>query len=485
MTGARMKTTLSAAFGMMSSFSASFTPSARLCSRPNGPCTLGPIRCCIRATTRRSHQMLNSVSSTRITKISTALMMITQAGIVAELLEVPDRQRREGVHAAPPALAVRVTGLPAGPTRAHRQAGRGGRRPDGALGQVADGDREVERAERAAERDDVADREPVIVRASLPDEHDRLARRTPHRLVAVLHPAVVEQLLPRRAGPGRRSAISGDPRIRHVVVGPRRRPAARRPTARRRSSPPRPARWCGSRAATSQLLGDAGEHAQVGQRRRVVQHLAELADPALPVDEGAGPVGHRGHREDHVGDTGRRRTRAPRGRRRTRRRRPPRGLRAGSGRSSRSTPPTTRPPSRPSRGGVDDGVGVAADRCRAGGRRPRRRRGRPGLRRRRPGDRRAAGWAARRSRRHPGHRRGAGPRRSGRRCARPAARPRTASPGVAASALADQDHGVLVDRHRVGRRARPSTTAASSPGRVGIRVPDILCSPREVYGAIE
>ena len=36
-TGARMNTSLSAAFGMMSSFSASFTPSARLCSRPKGP----------------------------------------------------------------------------------------------------------------------------------------------------------------------------------------------------------------------------------------------------------------------------------------------------------------------------------------------------------------------------------------------------------------------------------------------------------------
>ena len=84
-----MKTALSAAVGMMSSFSASFTPSARLCSRPNGPCTLGPIRCCMRATTRRSHQMLNSVSSTRITKISTALMMITQAGIAVNSLKFP------------------------------------------------------------------------------------------------------------------------------------------------------------------------------------------------------------------------------------------------------------------------------------------------------------------------------------------------------------------------------------------------------------
>ena len=72
--GARMKTTLSTAFGTMSSFSISLTPSARLCSRPKGPCTLGPMRCCIRATTRRSSQMMNSVITNRITKASTTLI---------------------------------------------------------------------------------------------------------------------------------------------------------------------------------------------------------------------------------------------------------------------------------------------------------------------------------------------------------------------------------------------------------------------------
>ncbi len=96
MMGARKKTTLSAALGTMSSFSASLTPSASDCSRPvpvplsaaglprsarttsPKPCTLGPMRCCIRATTRRSAQMLNSVSSTSTRKISTALRMMTQ-----------------------------------------------------------------------------------------------------------------------------------------------------------------------------------------------------------------------------------------------------------------------------------------------------------------------------------------------------------------------------------------------------------------------
>ena len=89
-TGARMKTTLSAAFGVMSSLSASFTPSASDWSRPKGPCTLGPMRCCIRATTRRSHQMLNRVSSTSTKKSSTTLIRIThQASLPKSLSSGP------------------------------------------------------------------------------------------------------------------------------------------------------------------------------------------------------------------------------------------------------------------------------------------------------------------------------------------------------------------------------------------------------------
>ena len=84
MIGARRKTTLSADLGMMSSLSASFTPSASDCSRPNGPCTLGPTRCCMRATTRRSNQMLNSVSSTRITKMKHRLEGDHPPGVLTE-----------------------------------------------------------------------------------------------------------------------------------------------------------------------------------------------------------------------------------------------------------------------------------------------------------------------------------------------------------------------------------------------------------------
>ena len=104
MTGARTKTALSAALGMMSSFSASFTPSASDWSRPNGPCTLGPMRCCIRATTRRSNQMLNSVSSTRTTKISSVLTRMSHHG------SWPNCSSARGVTAV--VTAVLTTGLP-------------------------------------------------------------------------------------------------------------------------------------------------------------------------------------------------------------------------------------------------------------------------------------------------------------------------------------------------------------------------------------
>ena len=82
MTGARMKTTLSAAFGTMSSLSASLMPSASDCSRPNGPWYFGPIRCCMRATTLRSPQMVSRVISTSRTKMSTALRPMTHHGSV-------------------------------------------------------------------------------------------------------------------------------------------------------------------------------------------------------------------------------------------------------------------------------------------------------------------------------------------------------------------------------------------------------------------
>ncbi len=65
MIGARMNTIRSAPLGMMSSLRASFTPSARLCSRPKGPVRLGPGRFCIRPMILRSATIMMSTLTTR------------------------------------------------------------------------------------------------------------------------------------------------------------------------------------------------------------------------------------------------------------------------------------------------------------------------------------------------------------------------------------------------------------------------------------
>src|SRR4029450_11839304 len=75
--GASMNTTLSAAVGVKSSLNLSFMPSARDCSSPNGPFMLGPWRCCMKATMRRSYQIVNRVSSIKITNANSALRATT------------------------------------------------------------------------------------------------------------------------------------------------------------------------------------------------------------------------------------------------------------------------------------------------------------------------------------------------------------------------------------------------------------------------
>src|SRR5690625_1498984 len=166
MIGARVYTTLSADRTRMSSLKASLMPSARLCSSPNGPHTLGPMRCCIRATTRRSNQILNSVSRTKITKTKTALSRTTQpeslpkrsliaisfnavaldivcAGDIANVIGGPVllghirlRRGRQNVRGLQPD-DVPVIGLQ---QTAQRPAGRIGGRPHDAIGHV-DGQR--------------------------------------------------------------------------------------------------------------------------------------------------------------------------------------------------------------------------------------------------------------------------------------------------------------------------------------------------------
>ena len=91
-TGAMKKTALSARTGQMSSLNASFSPSASDWSSPNGPFQFGPGRCCMRPTTRRSNQIMNSVISMSITKTTTTLISDQPERVVREQgLGVPRR----------------------------------------------------------------------------------------------------------------------------------------------------------------------------------------------------------------------------------------------------------------------------------------------------------------------------------------------------------------------------------------------------------
>ena len=297
---------MSAAFGMMSSLSASFTPSASDWSRPNGPCTLGPIRCCIRATTRRSHQMLNSVSSTRITKISTALMMISHHGSLTERRQVVDHREQQlgrecGHQRVPPvAVPVIVTVLPGDARSASTPRPKelaGTQTVSGAMSaSSSDLDRQGDRAAVTGEGDLCA--ETNGQRGG--DAGDGTACGGAQRGVTVLEPAVVERLLPRRQPHAVRGRLG-----RFRASGERR---GRRPTDPSPPSRNGPRRRCGSRAAgpseQAQLVGDAGEHPEVGQRGGVVEHRVEGSRATLPGHEHAGLVAHRGDREHDVGGAG-------------------------------------------------------------------------------------------------------------------------------------------------------------------------------------
>ena len=276
---------------------------------------------------------------------------------------------------------------------------------------------------------------------------------TPEVLLAVLHRAVVDHLLPGRERDLARGGVER-------VDGRARR---RRESDARSPSQPPISSICTRASATvrkpsgrAELLGDAGEHPQVGQRAGVAEDGLEGPQPALPVDERAGLVGDRRDREDHVGGAGhvglaqleattnRAASRAAR-------------VAAGSAVSSGSTPPMTSPPSSPAASGGHDRVGVAALGVGQVRRRPRRWRRRRGRRRRRPGGRRAAGSAGSRSRARPGHRRDAGPTPAGHRSSRPGRPPRSARP---ARWPAAHRRG---SRRSCRRRTRPARRARRAP----------------------
>ena len=92
--GASMKTSLSAAVGVKSSLNISFMPSASDCSRPKGPFMFGPWRCCMNATTRRSNQMVNRVSTSSTTRANRALSSHHPPGVAEEELGSSGLTRR-------------------------------------------------------------------------------------------------------------------------------------------------------------------------------------------------------------------------------------------------------------------------------------------------------------------------------------------------------------------------------------------------------
>ena len=78
---------------MKSSLNISFMPSASDCSSPNGPFMFGPWRCCMKATIRRSYQMVNKVSSSKITSANTALSTTTHQGSLKKSSQIERHTR--------------------------------------------------------------------------------------------------------------------------------------------------------------------------------------------------------------------------------------------------------------------------------------------------------------------------------------------------------------------------------------------------------
>ena len=156
---------------MMSSLNASFRPSASDCSRPNGPTRLGPGRTCIRATTRRSYQIANSVITHQEDEDDDDLdQRRSTTGRCRSRSSVGSCARR---HDALPSSVIaglrrcaRTGATSAGDSHdraggraeraPHGRAGRVGRQPDHAVGHLGDRGRQRDRAAVGADRDRVA-----------------------------------------------------------------------------------------------------------------------------------------------------------------------------------------------------------------------------------------------------------------------------------------------------------------------------------------
>ena len=248
---------------MISSLKASLTPSASDCSTPHGPTRFGPIRFCIRPTTLRSNTIANSVMTTRNAKTPTTLIRMIQTGWLPKPGRFCERRRarrcahdslhshdRRGIGTGEPHRRARHR-AERGP---HRAAARVGRQPHDAVGhRRRSRPARRPRRRRCSPRSSRRRATPSFAAVRWPSQRARRLGGAGQVLVAVLHPAGVEQL-----GPGGQQRLA----VARASAGSapctrRRRPAAdaagaepqqlgagglRRWAGRGRRRAPRPAR---------------------------------------------------------------------------------------------------------------------------------------------------------------------------------------------------------------------------------------------------
>ena len=495
---------------MMSSLSASFTPSARDCSSPHGPTRLGPGRDCIRADDlalgpdreqrrprpgrRRRTTALPSTTTQPLSWPKSAV------GLSVRHLTATSPPARGSVPpswvlTAPFGVPIRTTSPAAAPSVARTVAA-------AASWSAA---RPRRRASSVTTSGSVMTPVGVLTltwspsatpsplggrpRTAGPPAGARCRPGTARRPAAGRRRAAAARSpAPPAAGPGR-----GGCGRRLLGCGR----ARRLPRLRARSSSaPDLLQRRAARASTSSCVGERVEHPAVGHRVRCSARPSNGRTPALPVQERAGLLGERRHRQHDVGPLGHRagaHLQADHERRRSSARR----ASAGSGRSSGSTPPTTQrrragrrarrrgsPRCRGrARSGSESTPHAAATSARAAASPT----GRP------PGSR----SAARRPRPRPARRRGAAPRPAGRR-SRGQPRRGGQRAGHVGQPLADEDHRTGLAQRRRGvdaSRARravlspcaatAASTSASVPGAALSSGAGSLLRPRVANGATD
>ena len=307
---------------MMSSFSASFTPSARLCSRPKGPTRFGPGRDCIRATTRRSAQIISSVATTQEHEDQQGLAEHDPAVVLREVDDGVVRalatERRREAPRSPCRLRwpSRRRSRPSRCRRRRRRASRGRR----SVAEFVGSHTTPSGMSVTTSGTVTAAAVGATVTSSRPRPSPRRSPRTAGRRpvrgprqvrLAVLQPAGVQQ---QRPGREHRLAAAGRRRRRLRRRRRRNRGAAVRCPPRRRARRARRARA----SVLRRPRNSPASAASMSSTRRsgsalLVERRAERPPAALPVEERAGLLGRRRDRADDVARAASPRSRGPRG----------------------------------------------------------------------------------------------------------------------------------------------------------------------------